>query len=104
MYLYACVCMCAPVCEQHAVVRIVREKMLCTEPFRDQERLQAFLSQLYVFLVDEMHVALNKVSHSQPCGSTEHAQLSPDDLASLLLPPAGHRDEVLVLFSSLVSH
>ncbi|XP_036408678.1 cilia- and flagella-associated protein 70 [Megalops cyprinoides] len=45
---------------KHSVVRIVREKMLRTEAFSDQERLQAFLSQLYVFLVDEMHVALNK--------------------------------------------
>ncbi|KAJ8346043.1 hypothetical protein SKAU_G00302360 [Synaphobranchus kaupii] len=45
---------------KHSVVRIVREKMLRTEVFSDQEQLQAFLSQLYVFLVDEMHVALNK--------------------------------------------
>nr|XP_023666401.1 cilia- and flagella-associated protein 70 isoform X2 [Paramormyrops kingsleyae] len=51
---------------KHSVVRIVREKMLCTEPFRDQERLQAFLSQLYVFLVDEMHVALNKTFLADP--------------------------------------
>ncbi|XP_061080149.1 cilia- and flagella-associated protein 70 [Conger conger] len=45
---------------KHSVVRIVREKMLRTETFSDPERLQAFLSRLYVFLVDEMHVALNK--------------------------------------------
>ncbi len=46
---------------QCSVVRIVREKMLRTEAFSDPEQLQAFLSQLYVFLVDEMHAALNKV-------------------------------------------
>uniref|UniRef100_A0A4W5MX77 Cilia and flagella associated protein 70 n=1 Tax=Hucho hucho TaxID=62062 RepID=A0A4W5MX77_9TELE len=46
---------------KYSVVRIVREKMLRTEAFSDPEQLQAFLSQLYVFLVDEMHVALNKV-------------------------------------------
>jgi len=46
---------------QYSVVRIVREKMLRTEAFSDPEQLQAFLSQLYVFLVDEMHAALNKV-------------------------------------------
>uniref|UniRef100_A0A4W5MZY8 Cilia and flagella associated protein 70 n=1 Tax=Hucho hucho TaxID=62062 RepID=A0A4W5MZY8_9TELE len=45
---------------KYSVVRIVREKMLRTEAFSDPEQLQAFLSQLYVFLVDEMHVALNK--------------------------------------------
>lgn len=33
-----------------------------TDAFKDPEELQAFLSQLYVYLVDEMHVALNKVS------------------------------------------
>lgn len=46
---------------QYSVVRIVREKMLRTEAFSDPEQLQVFLSQLYVFLVDEMHVSLNKV-------------------------------------------
>ncbi len=46
---------------QYSVVRVVREKMLRTEAFSDPEQLQAFLSQLYVFLVDEMHAALNKV-------------------------------------------
>ncbi|TSK87600.1 Cilia- and flagella-associated protein 70 [Bagarius yarrelli] len=45
---------------KYSVVRIVREKMLRTEAFSNPEQLQAFLSQLYIFLVDEMHVALNK--------------------------------------------
>uniref|UniRef100_W5LHU0 Cilia and flagella associated protein 70 n=1 Tax=Astyanax mexicanus TaxID=7994 RepID=W5LHU0_ASTMX len=45
---------------KYAVVRIVREKMLRTKAFTDPEQLQAFLSQLYIFLVDEMHAALNK--------------------------------------------
>ncbi|XP_051987300.1 cilia- and flagella-associated protein 70 isoform X2 [Xyrauchen texanus] len=45
---------------KYSVVRIVREKMLRTEAFSDPEQLQAFLSQLYMFLVDEMHAALNK--------------------------------------------
>ncbi|XP_046721864.1 cilia- and flagella-associated protein 70 isoform X1 [Silurus meridionalis] len=45
---------------KYSVVRIVREKMLRTEAFTNPEQLQAFLSQLYVFLVDEMHIALNK--------------------------------------------
>ncbi|KAK3552280.1 hypothetical protein QTP86_007490 [Hemibagrus guttatus] len=45
---------------KYSVVRIVREKMLRTEAFTNPEQLQAFLSQLYIFLVDEMHVGLNK--------------------------------------------
>lgn len=45
---------------KYSVVRIVREKMMRTDAFKDPEELQAFLSQLYVYLVDEMHVTLNK--------------------------------------------
>ncbi|XP_017339919.1 cilia- and flagella-associated protein 70 isoform X1 [Ictalurus punctatus] len=45
---------------KYSVVRIVREKMLRTEAFTNPEQLRVFLSQLYIFLVDEMHVALNK--------------------------------------------
>lgn len=51
---------------KYSVVRIVREKMLRTEAFSDPEELQAFLSQLYVFLVVEMHVALNKSCQWMP--------------------------------------
>ncbi|KAM3868524.1 cilia- and flagella-associated protein 70 [Diretmus argenteus] len=43
-----------------SVVRIVREKMLRTEALTDPQQLQAFISQLYVYLVDHMHEALNK--------------------------------------------
>lgn len=46
---------------QHAVVKIVREKYLKTTSFESQEELQTFISELYVFLVDQMHVALNQV-------------------------------------------
>ncbi|XP_071760228.2 cilia- and flagella-associated protein 70 [Centroberyx gerrardi] len=45
---------------KHSVVRIVREKMLRTEAFTDPQQLQAFISQLYVFLVDQTHQAVNK--------------------------------------------
>ncbi|XP_062841100.1 cilia- and flagella-associated protein 70, partial [Trichomycterus rosablanca] len=51
---------------KYSVVRIVREKMLRTESFTSKEQLQAFLSQLYIFLVDEMHVALNKTLSANP--------------------------------------
>ncbi|KAK9542292.1 hypothetical protein VZT92_000167 [Zoarces viviparus] len=46
---------------KHAVVRIVRDKMQRTEPFTDPQELKLFVSQLYVYLVDEMHTALNKI-------------------------------------------
>ena len=47
--------------QQNSVIKIVREKYLNTTAFTDKEKLQAFLSELYVFLIDQMHVALNKV-------------------------------------------
>ncbi|KAM6121506.1 cilia- and flagella-associated protein 70 [Phoenicopterus ruber ruber] len=46
---------------KYAVVKIVREKYLKTTAFETQEQFQEFLSELYVFLVDQMHVALNQL-------------------------------------------
>ncbi|CAH1791968.1 unnamed protein product, partial [Owenia fusiformis] len=46
---------------KHSVVKIVREKYLRTTSFEDKDQLQAFLSELYVYLVDQMHVGLGKV-------------------------------------------
>ncbi|NXG70057.1 CFA70 protein, partial [Baryphthengus martii] len=46
---------------KYAVVKIVREKYLKTTAFETQEELQAFLSELYVYLVDQMHIALNQL-------------------------------------------
>ncbi|NXU96312.1 CFA70 protein, partial [Cettia cetti] len=45
---------------KYSVVKIVREKYLKTTAFETKEQLQAFLSELYVYLVDHMHIALNK--------------------------------------------
>ncbi|XP_048348434.1 cilia- and flagella-associated protein 70 isoform X2 [Sphaerodactylus townsendi] len=50
---------------KHAVVKIVREKYLKTTAFENLDQLQAFLSELYVYLVDQMHVALNQVLTQQ---------------------------------------
>ncbi|KAH0631802.1 hypothetical protein JD844_019629 [Phrynosoma platyrhinos] len=50
---------------KHAVVKIVREKYLKTKAFDNLDQLQAFLSELYVYLVDQMHVALNQVLSQQ---------------------------------------
>lgn len=43
------------------MVKVVREKYLKTTVFETQEQLQEFLSELYPFLVDHMHIALNRV-------------------------------------------
>ncbi|NXU58731.1 CFA70 protein, partial [Turnix velox] len=45
---------------KYAVVKIVREKYLKTTAFETQEELQAFLSELYLYLMDQMHIALNQ--------------------------------------------
>ncbi|XP_047435842.1 cilia- and flagella-associated protein 70 [Mugil cephalus] len=49
---------------KHAVVKIVRDKMQRTEAFTDPQQLKVFLSELYVYLLDETHVALNKIYSS----------------------------------------
>ncbi|NWS74246.1 CFA70 protein, partial [Crotophaga sulcirostris] len=51
---------------KYAVVKIVREKYLKTTAFETQEQFQAFLSELYVYLVDEMHIALNQLLSKEP--------------------------------------
>uniref|UniRef100_A0A7N8X9H0 Cilia and flagella associated protein 70 n=1 Tax=Mastacembelus armatus TaxID=205130 RepID=A0A7N8X9H0_9TELE len=56
-----------------AVVRIVRDRMQRTEPFTDPQELKVFVSKLYAYLVEEMHVALDKVSQ-------KHIQLTSSQL------------------------
>ncbi|XP_067859836.1 cilia- and flagella-associated protein 70 [Heptranchias perlo] len=51
---------------KHAVVKIVREKYLKTVAFEDREQLQTFLSELYIYLVDQMHYCLHKMLHVDP--------------------------------------
>uniref|UniRef100_A0A2K5YA21 Cilia and flagella associated protein 70 n=1 Tax=Mandrillus leucophaeus TaxID=9568 RepID=A0A2K5YA21_MANLE len=55
---------------KHAVVKIVREKYLKTTSFESQEELQTFISELYMFLVDQMHVALNQTMPDDVQGTT----------------------------------
>ncbi|XP_074658992.1 cilia- and flagella-associated protein 70-like isoform X2 [Tubulanus polymorphus] len=45
---------------KYSVVKIVREKYLKTIDFEDKENLQSFLSELYVYIIDQMHVGLSK--------------------------------------------
>lgn len=48
-------------------MKIVREKYMSQLPgAKDKMEMQRFLSELYVFLVDQMHVGLKKVRQPQP--------------------------------------
>ncbi|XP_012881048.1 PREDICTED: cilia- and flagella-associated protein 70 [Dipodomys ordii] len=65
---------------KHAVVKIVREKYLRTASFESQEELQTFISELYVFLVDQMHVALNQAMPDDIQGPVPVIQSTSDQL------------------------
>ncbi|NWV11797.1 CFA70 protein, partial [Ptilonorhynchus violaceus] len=69
---------------KYSVVRIVREKYMKTTAFETQEELQTFLSDLFVYLVDHMHIALNKL-------------LSDEDVCSV--PPSYTTRKQLWLFA-----
>nr|XP_046250293.1 cilia- and flagella-associated protein 70 [Scatophagus argus] len=66
---------------KHAVVRIVRDTMQQKEPFAEPQELRTFVSKLYAYLVDEMHIALNKIySDDTNDDSTDEIQLSSSQL------------------------
>ncbi|XP_068403918.1 cilia- and flagella-associated protein 70 isoform X3 [Eschrichtius robustus] len=65
---------------KHAVVKIVREKYLKTIAFESQEELQKFISELYVFLVDQMHVALNQAMPDDVQGTPSTIYTSSEQL------------------------
>ncbi|XP_064230362.1 cilia- and flagella-associated protein 70 isoform X2 [Aotus nancymaae] len=65
---------------KHAVVKIVREKYLKTTSFESQEELQTFISELYVFLVDQMHVALNQTKPDDAQGTIATVYTSSEQL------------------------
>nr|XP_025706355.1 cilia- and flagella-associated protein 70-like isoform X1 [Callorhinus ursinus]XP_025706356.1 cilia- and flagella-associated protein 70-like isoform X1 [Callorhinus ursinus] len=65
---------------KHAVVKIVREKYLKTTSFESQEELQTFISELYVFLVDQMHVALNQTMPDDIQGAVSTIYTSSEQL------------------------
>ncbi|KAI9363935.1 hypothetical protein DFJ73DRAFT_810162 [Zopfochytrium polystomum] len=43
------------------VVNIVRERFQKKSPFASKSELQLFMSEVYVYLVDQMHIAINKM-------------------------------------------
>ncbi|XP_067162536.1 cilia- and flagella-associated protein 70 [Apteryx mantelli] len=69
---------------KYAVVKIVREKYLKTTAFESLDQFQTFLSELYVYLVDQMHIALNQVLSEEAAAPT---------------PPSCTTDEQLRLFA-----
>ncbi|XP_054017232.1 cilia- and flagella-associated protein 70 [Dryobates pubescens] len=65
---------------KYAVVNIVREKYLKTTAFESQEQLQAFLSELYVYLVEQMHIALNQLLFEEPAPAAPPAHSTQEQL------------------------
>ncbi|XP_074742637.1 cilia- and flagella-associated protein 70 isoform X3 [Strix uralensis] len=65
---------------KYAVVKIVREKYLKTTAFESQEQLQAFLSELYVYLVDQMHIALNQLLSEEAASPTPLSRTTEEQL------------------------
>ncbi|XP_009990352.1 PREDICTED: tetratricopeptide repeat protein 18-like, partial [Tauraco erythrolophus] len=65
---------------KYAVVNIVREKYLKTTAFETQEQLQAFLSELYVYLVDQMHVALNQLLSKEAASPAPPSRMTEEQL------------------------
>ena len=52
---------------QHAVVGVVRERYGNRTGFSDSAHCHAFLSSLYTFLSDQLHVGLHQVSLTSNC-------------------------------------
>ncbi|XP_021267040.1 cilia- and flagella-associated protein 70 isoform X2 [Numida meleagris] len=65
---------------KYAVVKIVREKYLKTTAFETQEQFQAFLSELYVYLVDQMHVALNQLLYEEAASPAPRIRMTDEQL------------------------
>ncbi|XP_046756694.1 cilia- and flagella-associated protein 70 isoform X4 [Gallus gallus] len=65
---------------KYAVVKIVREKYLKTTAFETQEQFQAFLSELYVYLVDQMHIALNQLLYEEAASPAPRIRMTDEQL------------------------
>ncbi|XP_065588572.1 cilia- and flagella-associated protein 70 [Cyrtonyx montezumae] len=65
---------------KYAVVKIVREKYLKTTAFETQEQFQAFLTELYVYLVDQMHVALNQLLYEEAASPPLRIRMTDEQL------------------------
>ncbi|NXP04754.1 CFA70 protein, partial [Thinocorus orbignyianus] len=65
---------------KYAVVKIVREKYQKTTAFETQKEFQEFLSELYVYLVDQMHVALNQLQFEEAPLPVPVLRMTPEQL------------------------
>jgi hypothetical protein len=45
------------------VVQVVRERFNRKSPFTDKQELQLFMSQVYVYLISQMHGVINNVNN-----------------------------------------
>ena len=45
---------------KYYVIKLVREKFMYTSSFDSKEEMQDFISELYQFLIDKMHVGMNR--------------------------------------------
>lgn len=45
-----------------SIVQIVRERFKKRSPFAGKSEIQLFMSEIYVYLMDEMHYVLNEVA------------------------------------------
>ncbi|XP_032053293.1 cilia- and flagella-associated protein 70 [Aythya fuligula] len=77
---------------KYAVVKIVREKYLKTTAFETQEQFQAFLSELYVYLVDQMHVALNQLLHEEAASPAPLTRMTAEQLWLFAHEAEGNKD------------
>ncbi|XP_068555759.1 cilia- and flagella-associated protein 70 isoform X1 [Anas acuta] len=77
---------------KYAVVKIVREKYLKTTAFETQEEFQAFLSELYVYLVDQMHVALNQLLHEEAASPAPLTRMTAEQLWLFAHEAEGNKD------------
>ncbi|XP_064394779.1 cilia- and flagella-associated protein 70-like isoform X2 [Halichondria panicea] len=59
-----------------SVVKLVREKYMAQAKTQDRDQLQKFLSELYVFLTDQMHAGLNKVLNLEDAAPPPPSQLN----------------------------
>ncbi|CAF0849700.1 unnamed protein product [Brachionus calyciflorus] len=57
---------------KNSVIKVVREKFLRTSALNDPDELQQFLSELYVFLIDELHKSLNESLSVEDVPATEN--------------------------------
>ncbi|KAJ3371784.1 hypothetical protein HDU91_004929 [Kappamyces sp. JEL0680] len=65
-----------------SVVQVVRERFKKKSPFTGKSELQLFMSEVYVYLIDEMHSVLGDIYDGESAGQSK-AQTSAAEMSSL---------------------